>query len=109
MSLNKWLLPNEDIKYSSHDDIEFAGEKLRIHVTNERIILYSNKGFIFKKETVVAERLSDVETMAYHESGILMLKKGVLQVQTRDRVMDFKGKPDAIKTLWQVLQKYIRR
>lgn len=109
MSLEKWLLPQENINYCAPDNVTYSGVNLRFYISNERILLHSKTGWIFKKETIVVERLSDVITMAYKEEGILMAKRGVLQVQTKDKVMDFKGKPESIKTIWQNLQLYIRR
>jgi hypothetical protein len=109
MSLEKWLLPKENIHYCAPDNITYSGVDLRFYISNERILLHNKQGLIFKKETIVAERLSDVITMAYREEGILMGKKGILQVQTKDKVMDFKGKPESIKTIWQNLQLYIKR
>lgn len=47
--------------------------------------------------------------MAYKEVGVLFMKKGVLQIQTKNKVMDFKGKPESIKVIWHNLQQYIKR
>lgn len=109
MALQNWLMPLENVKYSSPDTVEFAGADLRFHISDQRIILHNTKGLLFKKETIVAERLEDIVTMAYKEEGILFAKKGVLQIQTKNKVMDFKGKPESIKVIWHTLQQYIKR
>lgn len=109
MSLQTWLMPQENICYSASDTVEYGGTDLKFHITDSRIILHNTKGLIFKKESVVTERLDDIITMAYKEEGILFAKKGVLQIQTKTKVMDFKGKPESIKVIWHNLQQYIKR
>lgn len=109
MALHDWLMPQENIQYSSPETVEYGGTELIFHITDQRIVLHNRKGFIFKKESIVTERLEDIITMAYKEEGILFMKKGVLQIQTKNKVMDFKGKPESIKVIWHNLQQYIKR
>ncbi|MEO5641715.1 MAG: hypothetical protein ABIQ40_19835 [Bacteroidia bacterium] len=109
MALHDWLMPRENVHYSSADMVEYGGTELKFHITDQRIVLHNKKGLIFKKEAIVTERLEDVITMAYKEEGVLFMKKGVLQIQTPNKVMDFKGKPESIKVIWHNLQQYVKR
>ena len=109
MSLQTWLMPQENIYYTAPDNVEYGGSNLKFHITDQRIVLHNHKGLIFKKESVVTERLDDIVSMSYREEGILFAKKGVLQIQTKQKIMDFKGKPESIKVIWQNLQQYIKR
>jgi hypothetical protein len=109
MALHHWLLPQENIHYSAQETINYGGVDLIFHVSDQRIILHNRKGFIFKKESIVAERLEDITTMAYREEGVLFAKKGILQIQTQNKVMDFRGKPETVKIIWHNLQQYIKR
>lgn len=109
MSLHTWLLPKENVCYSAPDTIEYGGTELNFFITDQRIVLYNKKGFIFKKEAITTERLEDITTMSYREEGVLFMKKGVLQIQTSNKLMDFKGKPESVKVIWHSLQQYIRR
>lgn len=109
MSLQNWLLPQENITFSAKDTVEYGGADLIFYISDQRIILHNKKGLIFKKESIVAERLEDITTMAYREEGLLFAKKGILQIQTKNKVMDFKGKPEAVKVIWHNLQQFIKR
>lgn len=109
MSLNTWLMPTENIYYSAPKTVEYGELSLDFHITNMRIVLYNKKGLLFKKESVVAEYIEDIVAMSYKEEGILFTKKGVLEIQTRHKTMNIKGKPESIKVIWNNLQQYIKR
>lgn len=109
MALHDWLMPNENMNYSAPDTIEYGGAELNFYITDQRIVLHNRKGLIFKKESIVTERLSEIVSMAYKEEGILFMKKGVLQIHMSNKIMDFKGKPESIKVIWHNLQYLIKR
>jgi hypothetical protein len=109
MALIKWLLPGENMHYAAPSEVEYGGNKLKFYITDQRIILHKKNGLIFKKESIVTERLEDVNTMTYKEEGILFAKKGVLRIETKHKFLEFRGKSELIKIIWQNLQQFIKR
>ena len=108
MVLQDFLFPQEVIKYQSPSKIKYGDFPYDFYITDQRILCHSLTGLIFKKDRVVAERLEDITTLSYNEKGLIG-KKGILTVNTSSKVMKFEGRPSDVKTIWQELQKYIRR
>ena len=106
--LKDFLLPNEAIRYRSPGKIRYLGDKFYFCITNQRILVYRRRGKVFKKDRIIAERLEAIEKLSYNERG-LVRKRGYLSVQTESKRMFFEGKIPDIKSIWQELQKYIKK
>ena len=64
---------------------------------------------MFKKDRIIAERLEEIRTMQYIETGVLR-KRGILRIETYSKKMDpIVGKVADVKAIWQEMQKYIRK
>jgi len=73
------------------------------------MLLYRRRGVFFKKDRIIAERLEDIRTMQYGETGTLR-RRGILRIETYSKKMDpIVGKVADIKAIWQEMQKYIRK
>ena len=106
--LKDFLLPNEAIRYRSPSKIRYLGDKFYFCITNQRILVYRRRGKVLKKDRIIAERLEAIKNLSYNERG-LVRKKGFLSVQTESKRMFFEGKIPDIKSIWQELQKYIKK
>ena len=108
MALQQWLMPGENIQYRG-GEVWIQHRKCELFITSERLLFYANEGFFFKKEFVVAERLADIESMSYSETGTFS-KQGKLEVHFRyKKVLSIIGTSQSVRTAWQTLQHYIRR
>ena len=108
MVLTDFLYPGETIVFQS-GKIESLNDNFVFYITDQRILLYRRRGVLFKKDRIIAERIEDVRTMQYIETGILR-KRGVLRIETYSKKMDpIVGKVSDIKAIWQEMQKYIRK
>ena len=108
MALQQWLMPGENIQYRG-GEVWIQGQKCELFITSERLLFYANQGFFFKKEFIVAERLADIESMSYSETGNFS-KQGKLEVHFRyKKILPIKGTPQSVRLAWQTLQHYIRR
>jgi len=107
MGLDEYLLPGEEIRFQSPGEIEYGNCRYTLYLTNKRLILYKQSGFfIFKKDHIVTEKLSDIESLRYREEGFL-LKKGVIEVVTKTRKIFLRGDAHSMKALFQSLQELI--
>ena len=108
MVLTDFLYPGETIVFQS-GKIESLNDKFLFYITDQRIILYRRRGVFFKKDRIIAERIEDIQTMQYGETGIFR-KRGILRIETYSKKMDpIVGKVADIKAIWQEMQKYIRK
>lgn len=105
MPLESFLLPKESIKYTSTKEVEYQGNRYRLHISNLRLILYVRKGMIFKKERIVSERLLDIQSISYKEKDSAT-NQGLLEVETLDGKMDIIGSRDNIKEILKNLQRF---
>jgi hypothetical protein len=106
--LSDFLYPGEKIIFQS-GKIESLNDQFSFYITDQRILLYRQRGVLFKKDRIIAERLDDIRTMNYSEEGTLR-KKGILCIETYSKKMEpIVGRVLDIKAIWQEMQKYIRK
>ena len=106
--LENFLFPKEIIRYQSPCPIRYGDDDYTLYVTDQRLLAHKSTGLIFKKDRVIAERLDDIKSLSYDEQG-LIFKTALLTVETDCKKMSYTGRPLDIKTLWQEVQRYIRR
>jgi len=106
--LTDFLYPGETIVFQSNK-IESLNDNFFFYITDQRILLFRRRGVLFKKDRIIAERLEDIQTMQYIETGAFR-KRGVLRIETYSKKMDpIVGKVADVKAIWQEMQKYIRK
>jgi len=103
MSVYEFLAPDETIKYSSNDRVEFMGDVFDFHLTNKRLIWHKKTGLLFKKNHFVAEILDKVTNIEFKEEG-LFNKKGTIIIILGDRKKEFSGKLKNIRVLYGEVQ-----
>lgn len=103
MPIEDYLMPNEEIKYHSDGNLGYGGKLYELVVTDKRLLLYSRRGAIFKRDDIVSQKINEVLHVRYKENGILK-KIGILEIDARTR-FSLSGTPAAIKTVYhQILQ-----
>jgi len=105
MPLEDHLLPGENIRFQSSNNVKFGDQNYRVIVTNKRIILYAQRGAIFKRDDVVTIKLDEVQGIKYKEKGILS-KTGIIEVHGKT-LFALQGPADAMKALYQQLLQFI--
>ncbi len=106
--LTDFLYPGETIVFQSRK-IDSLNDTFFFYITDQRIILYRRRGVFFKKDRIIAERIEDIRTMQYGETGIFR-KRGILRIETLSKKMDpIVGKVSDVKAIWQEMQKYLRK
>jgi len=108
MTLEKYLMPDEQIRYE-HPTKANIGEILyNIYITDTRLIGYSQRGLIIKKDSVVTINLDDIKSLDYKEEGMIS-KKGTLKLNTSDMSFSIYGTPRGMTQLWQTLQSFMKK
>jgi len=101
VALSDHLLPGEDIRFQSKGLVEYGGSRYQVIVTNKRIILYAQRGLVFKSDDVVTFKLEDVQGIKYREQGIIG-KKGIVEIHAKTKAV-LTGPVSEMKSLYQQL------
>jgi len=106
MPLEEFMFPNETVGFSTEPTIEYAGDAgFQLFITDQRLILFARRGLILKRDHIISVRLPDILEIAYREKGVF--KKGILSVQTKEKMTTFKGSTETVKEVAKILQNYL--
>jgi len=107
MVLDDFLLPAENIRYSSNNEIaEYGDKKYRILVTDKRLILYARRGTLVRTDDIVSERLDSLLGLKYFEKGTLF-RSAIISIQGSVK-LEIRGSPSNMRPLYHSLQAIIR-
>lgn len=82
-------------------------KKYNIIITNFRVLLYSERGRIFKSPDVISERLESIYGIEYNEEGIFF-KTSKIRIQGGIR-FDISGPLSEVKPVFNFIQTIINR
>jgi hypothetical protein len=103
MVLDDFLLPAENIRFSSKDEIvEYGEKKYKVLVTDKRLILYARRGTLVRSDDIVSERLDSLYGLKYFERGLLF-RSAAISIQGSVK-LEIRGSPSNLKPLYHSLQ-----
>ena len=102
MPLQDYLLPLENIKFHSKTWVRYGGKRYNVLVTDKRLILFAQRGYILRSDDIVSERLDRLQALEYSERGLL-IRRGKISVQGISK-MEIRGSPSEMKPLFQNIQ-----
>ncbi len=106
MTLRDYLMPGEEVKFSSKRNVRYGSKAYQVILSDRRILLYAERGTLFKNDDVVVQSLDDLQGVRYSEQGIIA-KRGIIRVQTFKSEMDLSGPAEEIKTLYQQMMRFM--
>ena len=63
MVLEDFLFPGETIIFQS-GKVKTLNDRFDFYITDQRMLLYKRRGFVLKKDRVIAERIEDIHMLA---------------------------------------------
>jgi hypothetical protein len=102
MPLQDYLLPLENVKFYSKTSVRYGGKRYNVLVTDKRLILFAQRGYILRSDDIVSERLDRLQNLEYSEKGLL-IRRGKVLVQGVSK-MEIRGDPSEMKPLFQSIQ-----
>ncbi|MEO9295412.1 MAG: hypothetical protein ABI347_07415 [Nitrososphaera sp.] len=105
MPLSDFLLPSENVKFASEQDVEYGEKKYNVYVTDKRLILYARRGLVMRSDDIVSERLESIHGVKYRETGF-PFKTATISVWGTSTI-DMKGPASRIKPLFHSLQSMV--
>jgi hypothetical protein len=80
LPLQDYLLPLENVKFQSKIIVQYANKKYKVVITDKRLILYAQRGYLIKSDDLVSERLDRLHGVEYSEKG-LVFRTAVISIQ----------------------------
>jgi hypothetical protein len=105
MPLQDYLLPMENVKFYSKTSVLHGDKKYNVLVTDKRLILFAQRGYIRKSDDIVSERLDRIHGVEYSEKGLISRIAKIL-IQGISKV-EIQGSPSEIKPLFQSLHSVV--
>lgn len=102
MSIQEFLLPDENIRFHSKSSVKYGEKKYNVLITDMRIILYAQRGHILKTDDVISERLDKLREIKYCEKG-LVFRSAKISIQSSIN-LDIVGSCTELKQLFNNLQ-----
>ena len=107
MVLDDFLLPAENIRFSTNEEIvEYADKKYRVLVTDKRLILYARRGMLVRSDDIVSEKIDSLFGLKYFEKGLLF-RSAMISIQGSVK-LEIRGSPSNMKPLYHSLQAAIK-
>lgn len=105
MALFDFILEDEVIKCDKKIQVEYESKRYSVIITDKRIILFATRGFLFKTDDIISEKLERFHSIQYCEHGII--NKYASIVIDGSIKLSFKGKVSDLKDVYQKLQSLI--
>ena len=75
LKIEKYLMPNEIVIYSTKGFLSVGDEEhFEGHVTNNRVMIYTSKGLIFKTDRLLDVPIGAIKSFKIVEEGIIFKK-----------------------------------
>ena len=104
MGLEYFLLPNEEVQYNV-ENIRYGNKLYDLYITNLRVVLYKERGMLFKKADFIAFKMKEIQNVMYKEEGIIN-KRGILILDRISNRIALTGYPDAMKAAYQNIMRF---
>ncbi len=106
MTLRDYLMPGEEVRFHSSRRVRYGNKSYQVILSDRRVLLYAERGTLFKNDDVVSQKLDDLQGVRYSEQGIIA-KRGTIHVQTFKTEMALSGPAEEIKTLYQQMMQFM--
>ena len=98
-------MPGEQTRFHSTGGVRYGEKKYHVILTDRRILLYAQRGVLFKNDDVITQKLDELQGIKYSEQGIID-RKGTISIEGKTR-MDLKGSANEMKALYQQMMQFL--
>ena len=107
MTLEDHLKPSENVQFKSDAKVKHGDSDYSVVVTNDRFILWAERGLIRSKDDILTWNLGNILRTEFKENGLLR-KKGTFRLETEhDTVIELKSGANDMKTIYQSCMQFI--
>jgi hypothetical protein len=98
-------MPGEQTRFHSTGGVRYGVKKYRVILTDRRILLYAQRGVLFKNDDVVTQKLDELQGIKYSEEGIID-RKGTIRIEGKSR-LNLEGSAKEMKALYQQMMQFL--
>jgi hypothetical protein len=99
-------MPGEEIRFQSSRRVRYGNKSYHVILSDRRILLFAQRGALFKNDDIVTQKLDDLQGVKYSEEGIIA-RRGIIRVQGFKTELDLSGPAGEIKTLYQQMMQFM--
>ncbi len=103
MPIEDYLLQAEKVLNWSDFHVTYGEDKYRVFVSNLRLILFREKGVLFKQEEVITETWGQIKGLQFAETGRLV-KRGKVRFSSSKGEITLDGPKNGMLTLFKAIQ-----
>jgi len=107
MAVHDILLPLEKIAFRTRTKLHCTQRKYEVLITDNRIVLYAERGRLLKSCDVVSERLDTLYGIEYSEKGTIF-KTAMMTLQGGNK-LNIRGPVEEVKPLFNFIQSTISK
>ena len=107
MAVHDILLPLEKIAFRTRTKLHCTHRKYQVLITDNRIVLYAERGRLLKSCDVVSERLDTLYGIEYSEKGTIF-KTAMMTLQGGNK-LNIRGPVEEVKPLFNFIQSTISK
>jgi hypothetical protein len=85
--------------------VRYGAKKYHVILTDRRLLLYAQRGVLFKNDDVITQKLDELQGIKYSEEGIID-KRGTIGIEGKTR-MELKGSAKEMKALYQQMMQFL--
>ena len=85
--------------------MHYGAKRYHVILTDRRLLLYAQRGVLFKNDDVVTQRLDELQGIKYSEKGIID-KRGTIRIEGKTQ-MNLEGSAREMKVLYQQMMQFL--
>jgi hypothetical protein len=104
MPIEDYLLREEKILFWSDFQVTYNETKYKAFITNIRLLLFNEKGIVFKREEIITENWAQITGLQYTEIGSIT-RKGILKFSCSKGEIQLEGPRNGMLGLFKAIQR----
>ncbi len=104
MPVEDYLLGGEKVLFWSDFQVSYNDEKYRVYITNVRLLLFMEKGILFKREEIITENWAQITGLQFTEAGGIG-RKGTLRFSCSKGEITLEGPRNGMLGLFKAIQR----
>jgi len=104
MPVEDYLLREEKVLFWSDFQVTYNEEKYKVFISNIRLLLFKEKGLVFKREEIITENWAQITGLQFTEAGGIG-RKGTLRFSCSKGEIRLEGPRNGMLGLFKAIQR----
>lgn len=104
MPVEDYLLGEERVLFWSDFQVSYKEEKYKVFITNIRLLLFKERGIIFKREEIITENWAQITGLQFTEAGGLG-RRSTLRFSCSKGEIQLEGPRNGMLGLFKAIQR----